>query len=66
MDFSKPDKFIREITEFLNSVTLVTDIQTKPKGRTMSSNDAQLLLLHLMQLVVPNIKRMPNFQPKEV
>ena len=40
IDFSKPQNFIREITDFLNSVTLVTDIQLKSKGRSISNSDA--------------------------
>ena len=67
IDFSKPERFIREMLNFLNSVTLVThDINVKQKNRTMSSTDAQLLLQHLMELIVPNLTKMPAFNPKEI
>ena len=66
VDFSKPDKYLREITDFLNSVTLVTDLQLKQRSKSISSRDAQLLLQHLLQLVVPNVKEMPKFTHKDV
>jgi len=66
IDFSKPERYIREITDFLNSVTLVSEINLKHRGRSISSSDAQLLIHHLLQLMVPNLHQMPNFNPKEI
>ena len=66
IDFSKPDRFTREIADFLSSVTLVADSTLRQKGRAISSNEARLLIDSLLQLMVPNLAVMPSFTPKEV
>jgi len=66
MDFAKPDKYIREIIEFLNNVTIVTDLSSKTKSRSLSQHDAQLLIYHLLQLFAPNLRAPPTFNAKEI
>ncbi len=40
MDFSKPEKYVREILEFLSNVTYADDIDTLKSYKTLSGSDA--------------------------
>ena len=69
IDFgSKPERFMKEIHEFLNSVTLtgLQDLGVKSKSRTISSHEAQQVIFHLLRLVIPNMNEMPDFNAKEI
>ena len=69
IDFgSKPERFMKEIHEFLNSVTLtgLQDLGVKSKSRTISSHEAQQVIFNLLRLVIPNMSEMTDFNAKEI
>lgn len=66
IDFSRPDRFMREIVSFVSLVTQENDLGIKSKGRQINAQDAQTSILLLLQLVVPNLHVVPGFNPREV
>ena len=57
---------MREMVDFLKNVYQESDLGIKSKGRQISSSDAKLAILLLLERVVPNLKSAPAFNPKEV
>ena len=63
MDFSKPDRYIREMLDFLSSVT-IHSLNFKNKG--LKQSDAQMLIFTLIQLMAPNFRKPPTFKAQEI
>ena len=40
MDFSKPDKYLKEVIEFLRDVTIANDLNFQKTFKTISGNEA--------------------------
>jgi len=54
IDFSKPERYLREIYEFLNSVTILNLADLMKKKNTLNQKDAQMVLFNLIRIAAPN------------
>lgn len=62
VDFSKPERFVREILDFLQSVTITTsDLNFQKSYKNLSGTDAQTLIFNLLKQVAPNLQRAFKF-----
>lgn len=66
MDFSKPEKYVREILDFLQSVTITNDLNTQKSYKTLSGSDAQALIYTLLKQIAPNYQSPPKFEAGEI
>ena len=66
LNFQKPDKFIREIVEFLIATTNVNEKDLVKSYKTLSGIEAQTIIFSLIKLFMPNYRAMPKFQVKEI
>jgi hypothetical protein len=49
VDFSKPERYIREILDFLQTVTISSDLNFQKTYKTLSGSDAQNLIFTLLK-----------------
>ena len=63
-DFSKPERFMRQIIHFLTSI--YGDVDLGNKGRSVNANTVSRALAYLLESIVPNLVEHPRFNPKEV
>jgi len=54
VDFSKPDRYLREIYDFLNEVTILNLTDLMKKKNTLNQKDAQMVLFNLIRIPAPN------------
>ena len=54
IDFSKPEKYLREIYDFLNTVTILNLAELMKKKNTLNQKDAQMILFNLIRVAAPN------------
>lgn len=66
VDFSKPEKFVHQIHEFLQSVTITVDLNTQKQHKTLSGADAQALIFNLIKQIAPNYSHPPRFEASEI
>ena len=66
MDFSKPERYLREILEFLQQVTIINDINPQRLCKSFSGADASLLIHHLIHQLAPNYTELPKFETHEI
>ena len=70
IDFSKPERYIREIARFLENVTLVPNNLTAKlaKSRSISAHEAHAVILKLLELMAPNLyeSEAPPFKAPDI
>ena len=66
MDFQKPEKYLREICEFLQNVTIVNNINLSKNYKAITGNEAQAFIYHLIRQFAPNYSAPPKFEPGEI
>lgn len=55
MDFSKPEKFLKEILEFLRNVTILSENKDLFKNlKTINGQQAQFIIYQLIKIFAPN------------
>lgn len=56
IDFQRPEKYIKEIAHFLDSVTIAYELTKKmKKGQAFTSKQARELISTLLKLMAPNL-----------
>lgn len=61
-DFSKPDRLLKEINDFIDSVGHKINLpDLKKRSYTLTSKDAQLMIFNLIQVVAPNFREPPSW-----
>ena len=70
LDFSKPERYIREIARFLENVTLIPNNLTAKlaKSRSISANEAHAVIIKLLELMAPNLyeSEAPPFKAPDI
>lgn len=67
MDFSKPEKHLREIIEFLKGVTILQDEKNILKSlKTINGQQSQFIIYNLIKIFAPNYQTMPKFEEQEI
>jgi hypothetical protein len=66
MDFSRPEKYLPEIMEFLNNITIPQNLNIKPGQRNISQSEAQLLIYYLLRIIAPNYKEPTPFTANNI
>ena len=66
VDFSKPERFVREILDFLQKVTITSDINCQKAYKNLSGADASALIFNLLKQIAPNYQIQPRFEVHEI
>eukprot|EP00347_Sterkiella_histriomuscorum_P009840 403339673 len=67
IDFSKPEKHLKEILEFLRNVTILSDNKDLFKNiKTINGQQAQYIIFHLIKVFAPNYTTSPKFEEIEI
>ena len=48
IDFSKPERFMRDVIELIQEVRQDSDVGIRAKTRTINASDAQMAISHLI------------------
>lgn len=67
IDFSKPEKHLKEIIEFMKSVTILQDDKNILKNlKTINGQQSQFIIYNLIKIFAPNYQSMPKFEEQEI
>lgn len=66
IDFSKPERYLKEIYDFISEVTILNLSDLIKKKNTLNQKDAQMLFFNLIVISAPNFVNEPAWNPIEI
>jgi hypothetical protein len=66
IDFSKPERYLKEIYDFISEVTILNLSDLIKKKNTLNQKDAQMLFFNLIVISAPNFVNEPAWNPTDI